>query len=163
MKGYNVKRGRWLIILTFIVALLLDILPLPGVVIWFRPQWTLLVFIYWCLALPNTIGLMTAFVLGLILDLLNGSLLGEHAFALIVVAFILIKLYQLIRVYPLFQQTILVFCLVFIYQLTIFLLQGFFSTFPSTGCYWLTLLTSTILWPWLFILLRDWRRKVLVS
>ncbi len=154
------RHRRWFIVLTFIVALALDILPLPSWVKWLRPYWSLLVLIYWVMALPNVVSFFSAFSLGIILDLLSGTLLGEHAFALVVITYFMLKCYQLIRVYPLMQQTAFVFLFIFSYQIIIFIIQGFLGELPHAFMYWWGSLISTLLWPWVFILLRDGRRKL---
>jgi rod shape-determining protein MreD len=159
----NFVKGRWLIVLTFLASFILDILPLPGWVIWLRPAWTLLVLIYWVMALPYLIGVTTAFCVGILMDLLQGTLLGEYAFVMVIISFIVMKTYKIIRVYPLLQQTFVVFLLVLLYQLLIFIIQGIIGQLPHTWGYWLTAITSAILWPWIFILLRDLRRWVNIN
>lgn len=154
------RHRRWFIFLTFFLSLALDILPLPGWVIWLRPAWTLLVLIYWLLALPNFIGLFAAFILGLLLDLLNGAILGEHAAAFVIIAFFVIKFHRQIRVYPLFQQTGVILFLVFIYLFTIFSIQAWLGQTPYSFLYWFSALVTTFLWPWVFVVLRDWRRRL---
>lgn len=156
-------KNRWFIVLTVLVAILLDILPLPAWVIWLRPEWSVLAFIYWVMALPYLVGIGWGFLLGLILDLLNGTLLGEHALAFVILGYAILKIYQLVRVYPLLQQTAVIFLLLFLYNLCIFIIQGCLGQLPHLLLYWLTVITSTILWPWVFILLRDWRRRLNVT
>jgi rod shape-determining protein MreD len=159
----KIARNRWFIVLTFLIALMLDVLPLPGWVIWLRPQWTLLVLIYWVMALPSAVGIISAFSVGILLDLLNNTLLGEHAFAMVIIAYVVIKLHKLIRVYPLLQQMLVVFVFVLLYQLIIFGIQGIIGQLPHTFLYWLTVFISTILWPWVFVLLRDCRRRFYIN
>lgn len=152
-------RGRWLIVVTFLIAFILEVLPVPSWAIWLRPHWTLLVLIYWVMDLPYLVSLAWAFCVGIFLDLLTTSLLGEHAFALVVITFAVLKLHKLIRVYPVMQQTIIICILLCLYQLLIFMVQGFISTTAHAFAYWLPTFTSTILWPWMYILLRDMRYK----
>ena len=68
------KRGTWVIILTLLIALILSVIPLPESWLPYRPDWILLVFSYWVIALPHRIGLLWAFVWGLIFDALGRSL-----------------------------------------------------------------------------------------
>jgi rod shape-determining protein MreD len=152
-------RGLWWVWLSFILALMLTILPLPAWAAWSRPEWLLLAVIYWALALPNRVSVGVAWVLGLLMDAINGSLLGEHALAFLMVVYITVKLHLRIRVFPLWQQAMMIATLVFCYQLIIFCIQGFAGKFPQTPIYWLPSLTSMLLWPWVFIVLRDWRRR----
>lgn len=160
MINRQARHRRWFIVLTFFVAIALDILPLPGWVLWLRPSWTLLTLLYWTMALPNVVGLKTAFFLGILLDLLNGNVLGEHAFALIVISYFMITFYQRIRVYPLSQLTTVVFIFIYLYLMIIFAIQGFLGQLPHSILYWLGGLISTFLWPWIYLLLRDWRRRL---
>lgn len=156
-------RGNWFILLTLLISLMLEVVPLPNWIIWLRPQWVLLVIIYWMLALPMAIGFVYAFCIGILLDLLNGTLLGEHAFAMVVIAYLILKLYKLIRVYPMAQQTLMIFLLVLLYRALIFIIQGVIGELPHFTVYWSTVIISMILWPWIFILLRDMRRKFCVT
>lgn len=152
-------RGMWWVWASFVLGLILTILPLPSWVIWFRPEWLLLIVIYWSLALPHRVSVGVAWVLGLLYDAINGSLLGEHALAFMAVVYITVKLHLQIRMFPLWQQAMLVFGLVLWYQLLVFGMQGLAGNFPETLWYWLPAVTSMLLWPWIFIVLRDWRRR----
>jgi len=153
------RRGGWIIVLSFVVAMLLSILPLPQVVDPFRPEWTALVLIYWCLALPERVGVGSAWLVGLLMDVLKGGLLGEHALGLTVVAFLALKLHQRIRVYPMWQQALSVLMLLALYQLVTLWINGIIGRPARTWLYWAPSLTGTMLWPALFLLLRDLRRR----
>ena len=49
--------GGWVITLSFLVAFLLVGIPLPGGLGHFRPDWVAMTLIYWCMALPQRIGI----------------------------------------------------------------------------------------------------------
>ena len=91
---------------TLIIALLLSILPLPEVIVSFRPDWVAIVLIYWSLFKPGRFGFLTAFWLGLVLDTLYGSLLGQHALALLTVTYVTRHFHLRIRVFPIWQMSI---------------------------------------------------------
>lgn len=145
--------------ISILLAMMLSILPLPDWAIWLRPQWVVLVVIYWCLALPERVSVGIAWMIGLLMDVLLGTLLGQHAFALVVVAYIVVKFHPRIRLYPLWQKTLLVFVLLLVYLSLIFWVQGLLGVLPTTWEFWLTAVTSALLWPWVFIILRDMRRR----
>mgnify|MGYP000530709740 CR=1 FL=1 len=109
--------GYWLIIASFLVAYVLAVIPMPQWLLWARPEWVALTLIYWTIALPHRVGILTGLVLGIILDALEGAVLGQNAFALVVVALLSLTLYQRLRVYSLWQQAGVVFLLVGINQL----------------------------------------------
>ena len=90
----------WVIPATFVIAFLLVILPLPEWAGPMRPEWVGMVAIYWCLAVPRVFGVGTAWIIGLILDVAHGSLLGQHALGLSIIAYIATRLHQQIRPVP---------------------------------------------------------------
>ena len=155
--------GGWVIGLSFVVALVLMLLPLPGWAEPYRPEWVLLVLIYWAIALPGRVGVGTGWVLGLLMDTLQGSLLGQHALALAVVAYLAIALHQRVRVFPLWQQALTELLLVGLKQLLVLWIRGGTGQVPTSWNYWLPSLTSMLLWPWVFIILRDMRRRFRVT
>jgi len=156
-------QGGWIIIASFAIALLLTILPLPTWAQAFRPEWITLVLIYWCMALPNRVSIGWGWAAGLMLDVTLGNLLGLHALAMSIVAFLTIKLYQRIRVYPLGQQALAILVLVAMSQLLILWILGIIGTTPGNWTYWLPSLSSAIIWPWVFVVMRGARRHFRVA
>jgi rod shape-determining protein MreD len=156
-------RGYWVILLTLIAALGLTIIPLPSWAQPHRPDWVLLVLLYWCMALPTRVGVGTAWSLGLLLDVLTGTLLGQHGLGLAVVAFVVLKLHQRIRVYPIWQQALSVCMLLALNQLFMLWVNGVLGRPAIDWVYWSPSLIGMLLWPWMFILLRDLRRRFRVN
>lgn len=157
------KRGTWLIILSLLIALILTVIPLPESVQPFRPDWLFLVLAYWVVALPHRIGLLWAFIWGLIFDALLGSVLGLHSFGLCVLVFILKLNFQRIRIYPIWKQALTMGGLSLIYLALVLWLSRITGSPESTLLYWLSAVVNILLWPWLFILLRDLRRYFRVA
>ena len=87
-----------------------------------------------------------------------GSLLGEHALAFTIAVYFVSRMYMRLRMYPLMQQGMSVFAFVLLYQFIIYCTQGFIGDLPRNHLYWLSSVTSMLLWPWLFVLMRDFRR-----
>ena len=155
--------GGWIIIASFVIALLLTMLPLPTWAQALRPEWITLVLIYWCMALPERVGIAWGWFAGLMLDVTLGNLLGLHALSMTIVAFLTIKLYQRIRVYPLAQQALAILVLVAMSQLLVLWILGIIGTTPGSWTYWLPSISSAVLWPWVFILMRGTRRHFRVT
>ena len=101
-------RNGWVLPVSLLLALLLGLVPLPGLVQPLRPYWLALVLAYWLLEEPERIGLGVAFLLGLVADLAFGGLLGEQALRLVVMAFILQRFRARMRFFPLSQQALVV-------------------------------------------------------
>lgn len=152
-----------MILLTLAVGLLLTVIPLPEWAIPFRPQWAVLILIYWIMALPHRIGVGSGWMLGIIVDLLTGSLLGLHALGYAIVAFFIIQLHRRIRVLPLWQQAIGIFLLLLLEHLLKIWLLGFTQLFPTDSSIWISPIISMFLWPWVYIILRGLRRRFHIS
>jgi hypothetical protein len=79
--------GNIAILASFVIALILTIVPLPEWMTPFRPEWVALTLIYWCMALPQRIGVTIGWSMGFVLDVIKGAVFGQHALALAVVAY----------------------------------------------------------------------------
>ncbi|MCP5149441.1 MAG: rod shape-determining protein MreD [Chromatiales bacterium] len=144
---------------TLLLALALTALPVPPWAAIWRPAWVALVLIYWCMAVPSRIGVLAAWTVGLLLDVLSGTLLGQHALGLALVAYVTHETHRRVRVLPLWQQAVSVFVLVFVYQMLLLWINGIQGLPVVASAYWTAPLVSTLLWPWVFVVLRDVRRK----
>jgi rod shape-determining protein MreD len=99
----NSNRGLFL---SIALAMALEILPLPEFLQPFRPYWVGLVLIYWSLETSDTINLGMAFVTGLVLDVMTGSLMGMHALSLVVLVFLVQRFRARLRFFPPWQQAL---------------------------------------------------------
>ena len=151
--------SRLIILLTFLIALMASIMPLPLSVDAFRPDWVLVVLLYWCLALPARVNVISAGVMGFILDVLLGSTLGVHAGAMALSVYIVAGNFQKIRNFSVWQQALIVGVLSALYHLIVFWLQRFLTDAVFLPSYLYPVLTTIILWPWVFLLLRKIRRN----
>lgn len=147
------------IIITFLVAVILTLLPMPAWTVWFRPAWVMLVVTYWAMVAPYQVSVGTAWIVGILLDVLNGTLLGEHALALTIVTYFVVRLHAQLRMYPMLQQGLWIFLFTLFYQLVLYCIQGIIGELPKTWLYWSCSITSMLLWPWIFVILRDYRHR----
>ncbi len=151
-------QGGWVITLSFIAALMLTLIPLPDWAAYLRPEWVTIVLIYWCMALPERVGVGVGWLAGLFLDVIHGAVLGQYAMALALIAYFTLNVHQRMRVYPIGQQALVVLLLVLFQQLLVLWIKGFIGESPESLRYWFPALTTMLLWPWLFVILRDLRR-----
>lgn len=155
---------NWFVILaTFFVALVLTLLPMPDWTVWLRPSWVLLVLIYWTMNVPYSVNVGTAWAMGIILDVLNGTLLGEHALALTIVVYFVARMHSRMRMFSLLQQGLCIFLFVLIYQFILYCVQGFIGELPHDWLYWSPAVTSMLLWPWVYSIMRNSRRRFKVA
>jgi rod shape-determining protein MreD len=150
--------GGGIIVATFIVAFMLTAMPLPDWAVNWRPAWVAMVLIYWCIALPDRAGIGIAWMLGLLLDVQQGTLLGQNALGLTIVAFIALNSHQRMRMFPLPQQAILIGGYVLLLQFLTLWIRGIMGVPPEHWTFWTPAFTSMLLWPWVFIVMRDLRR-----
>ena len=151
------------ILVSFLLAMMLTSLPLPESAIIYRPDWLILVLIYWCMAMPDRIGIFTGWLLGLVLDVMYGSLLGQNAMAFSIIAYLVNILHLRVRMFPLWQQSVMVFLLVILHLAISAWIRGIAGQFSVTWTYWMPALTSALVWPFIFIVLRDLRRQISIK
>lgn len=158
---FSVK--SYIIGLSILAALLLQVMPMPPFVDPYRPDWLFLVIAYWALALPNRVSIGVAFINGLVLDILLGTILGVHALALTVVTYTLAVNYQTLRNYSVWQQSIIMGLITALYHLIIFWMLRLLTDIDFIFSFLWPVFTSTLIWPWVFSLLRKLRRQFKVS
>jgi len=159
----NKNTGGWILFISLLIAFLLTALPLPHWADDWRPAWVAMVLIYWCMALPERIGISIAWCMGLLLDVQQGALLGQNALGLALIAYFVIQIHKRFRLFPLVQQSCLVGFIIIFYLLISSWVTGIMGIPPKTWTYWMPAISSMVLWPWLFVILRDIRRQYNVT
>ena len=137
-------------VVSIIVALALTMMPLPRLIDAFRPDWVALMLIFWALAMPRTYSVGIAWLIGIVLDAAQGTLLGQHALALCIVVYITVKFHLQMRVFPLLQLTATVFALLALYQFLLFWINGVAGVQASAIVYWAPVLIGALIWPPLY-------------
>jgi len=154
--------GLWVIVVSFIVAMILSVFSLPDYVPaqvgYLRPEWVVLVIIYWVIALPHRVGIAVAWCTGLLVDVLLGDLLGQHGLAFMIVAYIAENLYQRLRMFTVWQQSMIVFAIVGLNQLINYWIESIARQAEWSMWYLLPSVVSALVWPWVFLVLRYFRR-----
>lgn len=141
----------WLIGATVVCALVASVVPLPDAIEPYQPEWLALVVCYWCLTAPERCGPGTAWTCGIVMDVLRGSLLGEHALALLLVAFLALRFRLQVRVFPIVQQSLTVAVLLAVHAFVIVWIEG--ATGVAIGVTeraW-AVVASALAWPFLVL------------
>ncbi len=147
------------IIFSLLIGLMLTMMPLPNAIAAFRPDWLALLVIFWAMQLPRTWSVGTAWIIGIVLDVSQGTLLGQHALALCVIAFITVRFHLLMRVFPLPQLTASVFPMLALYQFLLFWINGVAGVNAPAVAYWGPVISGAVLWPVIMIFLSGMRYR----
>jgi rod shape-determining protein MreD len=149
----------WFIYLSLMVALALNLIPLgrlPGI-----PDWLALALAFWCIHQPLKVGIGAGFVFGLVMDVANANVMGQHALAYVLLAFAAGGLSRRIRWFPLGQQALHVLPLFLGTQLAMLLIRlATGAEFPGV-LYFLSSFVAVLLWhPLNYVLLLPQYRPV---
>lgn len=137
----------FLLFASFFLALLLSVYPLPMEYRWWRPEFVLIVAIYWIIAMPFTISLLALCALGLFQDLLEGVPFGQHSLGFIVVSYLCLFSYQRVRNFNLLKQMVSIFIMISFAQVTDNWVQGMAGR-PLAGMHFIyAAISSAIAWP----------------
>ena len=163
----NLANGGWLILLTLVIALVLAAAHLPETfpqwLGWLRPMWVTLVIFFWVLELPHRIGLISAWVVGLLVDVLHADPLGLNGLILAGVTYFTWKFYERLRMYSVLQQCTVVFFLVTVGEFVRVLVQDLmFDRGLSWGPF-VVATSSALLWPFAYLILLRLRQQFRVE
>jgi len=151
--------ATYVIIISFVIATIMMLFPFPDFLVWWRPNWLLMVLIYWTIALPHRIGIIVGWSLGIVSDVALDSVLGIHGLSFAFIAYLILIMTNRLRLFPLWKQSAIVALMVGFDLVISLWIQSFIVTQPKFASYWLPIISSAFLWPWLFLLLRDVRRN----
>ena len=139
---------------TLLTAALINVLPWTGWGLWVRPDFVVLVLLYWCIDQPRKVGFAVAWVLGLTMDVADGSLFGQHALAYSIVAFAGIVLHRRVQRFSITPQALHVIPLLLLNDLIVLVVRlASGRDFPGYW-YFLGSLVGGLLWPALSYLLK---------
>jgi rod shape-determining protein MreD len=139
--------SRTRLLLSAVVALVLTVLPLPRWLDVVRPAFLVLTVLYWSVNAPRAGGLAIGFFAGLMLDVFQGPVLGEHALALSLITYIAVREHQRIRSKPAIQQAMIVFAALVVYEVVLFMIDGWTGHPVTSPVRWVHTLSGALIWP----------------
>ena len=159
--------GNLVIYCSLLIGMVLSVVQMPASVPaelgFTRPDWVALVILYWVIALPHRVSLVTVWLVGLIMDVLLGGLIGQHAFCYVIITYITANLYQRLRMFSVWQQAAVIFAILGINHIVGFWVESIAGLSEWSLWYLLPALTGALLWPWMFLLLRSLRRRFIAA
>lgn len=138
-----------IISITLIIGMILTLLPLPVWVAWMRPHWVLAITIFWLLTASHRVGIGVSFGIGLFMDILTGTLLGEQALIFTITAYIVLRFQHWLAHMSIFSQTAAIFMLVLFDLIIDRCLIVLLHHTPVDWYFWMTAVTTAVIWPWL--------------
>jgi rod shape-determining protein MreD len=130
---------------TLFFALLLQLFPWTGEGIIFRPDFMLVVLLYWFFRAPYLCNIGTAWVAGVLVDLATGSLLGQYALAFTLTAFIALTFQRRLVLFSSFQLLFFTFGLLTLTRITILILKLFSGNDAPNLHYFWPVITGVLL------------------
>lgn len=149
----------WVLYGSLFLGLLVLVVPLPDAIAAARPYLLAMLLAYWVLEAPERVGLGTAFLAGLLADLVAGTLLGEQALRLVILAFLVQRFRARLRFFPLWQQALAVAALLLNDRLVVLAVHLAAGLPQAHWTAWASPLLGFALWPWLFLLLDEMRLR----
>lgn len=150
-------RARFMLYLSLLLALVLAITPLPDWCEPFRPDWALLVLVFWTMNTPERVNIGLAWVMGLIIDLAMGSSLGGHALAFSIAIYLVALHFRKLRTFAMLQQMLVVALLTLLTRLLVFWVAYVVENAHFNAHLLWGIVINMVLWPWLALFLRRWQ------
>ncbi len=137
----------WFIVLTLAAGLMGNLLPLSGVALALRPDCLALVLLYWCIKEPRYVSVGVAWMMGLLMDVGDATVFGQHALAYAVLAYAAEYFRRRVLRFPLWQQAVQVAVLLALCAALVLLVRFVGGASLPGWNYALSPLTGALLWP----------------
>jgi len=144
----------WFVVLTLAIGFLCNLLPLSGAALAIRPDFLALVLLYWCIREPRLISVGIAWCLGLLMDVADATVLGQHALAYAVLAYAAEYFRRRVLRFPLWQQAAQVAALLLVCAALVLLLRVVGGAPMPRWTYAVGPLTGALLWPAVTVILQ---------
>ncbi|MCB5196569.1 rod shape-determining protein MreD [Deefgea salmonis] len=151
--------GVGFIFFSFVVAILINLLPWQATAMNFSPDFVALLIIYWALNQPRRVGVACAFFLGVLMDVANGNILGQHALAYSIIAYLALVRQRQLAIFPFWQQALIACALLLLSQAIMVCIRSIMGE-PFVGWgYFAGSLFAAFLWPPFSNLMLIYQRK----
>jgi rod shape-determining protein MreD len=158
--NFALREPRWAVTFTVLLALVLQVLPLPAWLSAVLPPFIALAVIYWGIYAPHAGGIFAPWLAGLGYDVFKGEVLGQNALAIALVAYIAMSLHQRLRNQTLVQQSLFVFAVLTLNEFVVWGIEGWSGHPGATPWRWIRPMIGAMLWPFVALLLGRTHRRV---
>jgi len=134
------------IYLSLLLAFICLLLPWSGFMLTIRPEFLLLIIIFWLIRAPNLCNVGTAWFAGLLMDLATGGTFGQYALAYTVTAFFAVMYQRRLVLFSGTQQLVYVGLLLLISQISLLIIKIFAGMQLIGWTYFLPSVTGVLLW-----------------
>jgi rod shape-determining protein MreD len=144
----------WFIVLTLVLALFANLLPVTGVALALRPDFLALVLLYWCIQEPRYVGVGVAWCVGLVMDVGDATVLGQHALAYAFLAYAAEYFRRRVLRFPPWQQAAQVAVLLLLCAALVLLIRFVGGATMPRWTYAAPPLVGALLWPLVSVILQ---------
>jgi len=144
----------WFVLFTILLALGGNLMPLTGTALLLRPDFLAVVLLYWCIQEPRLVGVGTAWCFGIIMDIADATVFGQHALAYAVLAYAADYFRRRVLRFPLWQQAMQVVVLLWLCAALVALVRVVGGAPLPRWDYMLSPVIGALLWPILSVILQ---------
>lgn len=148
-----------LIYLSLLAAILVNLMPFDKVMLALRPDFLALTLLYWNIHQPQQMGLGVAFLCGLVMDVIDASIMGQHAVAYCLIVFFALISHRRLRLFNAFRQIPAVLWILLLGQAALFLTGILAGTYIPEWYFLLASVTGALCWPLFVFLLGSFRKQ----
>jgi len=143
----------WLAVsISFFIAILLELMTLPYMVSFLRPEWVVVVLLYWLIRHPEKIGIATGACIGFFMDIISGSYFGINMLSVSLISYLVLMMHKRLKMFPITQQSIFVFFIVAIQLMVVYTLKSTIGNSDASMSYLWQAFSSALVWPVILIL-----------
>ena len=146
------REPRWAVFFTMLLALILQVLPLPDWLSAVRPSFIVVVAIYWSIYAPHAGGIFAPWLAGLALDVFKGEVLAQNALAIALIAYIAMSLHQRLRNQTMVQQSLFAFAMLMLNEAVVWGIEGWSGHSVASPWRWIQPMIGAMLWPFIALL-----------
>jgi rod shape-determining protein MreD len=144
----------WFVVLTLALAVLANTLPASGLVLAFKPDFVALTLLYWCIQAPRYVGVGVSWTMGLMMDVVDATLFGQHALAYAVLAYAAEYFRRRVLRFPLWQQAVQVAVLLAACAALVLVIRWIGGAPLPRWTYAVPPIVGALLWPPLSVVLQ---------